>query len=187
MKIETLSIEGLCVIEPALHLDARGFFMESYHADKWQEAGMTGRFIQDNHSYSERAGTLRGLHFQSEPYAQTKLVRVISGAIYDVAVDLRPDSRTYGKWEGIVLSAQNRKQLLIPKGFAHGFCTLSDHTEVLYKVDAYYAPESDSGILWNDEELGIDWPCTNPILSSKDQQLPPLSQVKQAARKECKV
>jgi dTDP-4-dehydrorhamnose 3,5-epimerase len=132
-------------------------------------------FIQDNQSLSAEAGVLRGLHYQLNPKAQTKLIRVLAGAIYDVVVDLRQPSPTFCQWDGFILSDANHRQLLVPRGFAHGFCTLERNTQVLYKVDAYYAPEHDRGIAWNDPALGIDWPASNPILSEKDSKHPLLA------------
>lgn len=168
MNISTTHLEGILLIEPNVFEDNRGFFMESYNAAKLAEHGIQYHFIQDNHSLSVEAGVLRGLHYQLNPKAQTKLVRVLSGAIYDVVVDIRRSSPTFGQWNGFILSASNKRQLLVPKGFAHGFCTLVPNTEVIYKVDEYYSPENDKGILWNDPELGIEWPINNPILSDKD-------------------
>lgn len=159
-------------MEPKVHGDHRGFFMESYNNQTFEQLGFNYSFVQDNHSLSAEAGTLRGLHYQNSPKAQTKLVRVISGAVYDVVVDIRKDSPTYGEWFGVILSASNKRQLLIPKGFAHGFCTLVPNTEVIYKVDELYSPEHDRGILWSDPQLNIDWPSSDPILSEKDQLLP---------------
>jgi dTDP-4-dehydrorhamnose 3,5-epimerase len=151
--------------------------MESYNRRAFREVGITLEFVQDNHSLSEAAGIVRGLHYQSEPMAQNKLVRVLAGAIYDVAVDIRPDSPTFGHWVGVVLTEENKRQLFVPKGFAHGFCTLVPNTQVLYKVDQYYSPEHDRGILWNDPDLGIDWPVRNPKLSEKDKNLPLLREL----------
>lgn len=168
MSITPLKLEGIFLIEPQVHKDSRGFFMESYNERKLRELGIHQNFIQDNHSLSTEAGVLRGLHYQLNPKAQTKLVRVTAGAIYDVVVDIRRGSPTFGQWIGVILSAHNHRQLLVPKGFAHGFCTLVPNTEVQYKVDEYYSPECDRGILWNDPELAIDWPVTNPVLSEKD-------------------
>lgn len=153
-RIET-GIEGLVVIEPTIFGDERGFFMESYSRRDFEEIGIPVEFVQDNHSKSKK-GVLRGLHFQRER-AQGKLVRVVAGSVYDVAVDLRKGSPTFGKWYGIELSASNKIQLYIPPGFAHGFVTLEDNTEFLYKCTEYYAPEFDSGVLWNDSEIGIEW------------------------------
>lgn len=172
MKITTTALSGLVIVEPEVHADHRGFFMESFHAAKLAEQGITMDFVQDNHSLSEEVGVLRGLHYQLNPHAQTKLVRVIAGAIYDVAVDIRSSSTTFGQWVGIMLSAANKRQLLVPQGFAHGFCTLEPRTQVLYKVDAYYSPQHDRGILWSDPAIGISWPTINPILSAKDEKHP---------------
>lgn len=168
MKITPLKLEGAAVLEPAVHGDQRGFFMESYNEATMIELGVNDRFIQDNQSLSTEAGVLRGLHYQLNPKAQTKLIRVLTGAIYDVILDIRPSSSTFGQWTGVILSEDNKKQLLVPKGFAHGFCTLVPNTQVLYKVDKYYSPEHDRGILWNDPVLGIDWPISDPLLSDKD-------------------
>ena len=172
MQVISTKLEGLYIVEPAVHGDNRGFFMESYNSKKFAELGIDFLFIQDNHSLSVEAGVLRGLHYQLNPKAQTKLVRVISGAIYDVAVDIRKSSPTFGQWVGVILSEVNKRQLLIPQGFAHGFCTIVPNTQVVYKVDEYYSPEHDRGILWNDPALGIDWPTSLPILSDKDQKHP---------------
>ncbi|WP_240371429.1 dTDP-4-dehydrorhamnose 3,5-epimerase [Anoxybacteroides rupiense] len=168
MKIIETTFDSAFILEPTVYGDVRGFFMESYNEKTFRELGFDLRFVQDNHSLSVKAGTIRGLHYQLSPRAQTKLVRVTRGAIYDVIVDIRRGSPTFGKWQGFILSADNKRQLLVPKGFAHGFCTLVDHTEVQYKVDAYYSPEHDRGILWNDPSLGIDWPMPTPVLSEKD-------------------
>jgi len=156
------------LIQPQVFKDHRGFFMESYSKKKFSDQGIILDFVQDNHSMSVEKGVLRGLHFQSPPFAQTKLVRVARGAVYDVIVDLRKDSETFGEWQGFELTAENFLQLLIPKGFAHGFVTLSDNTEFLYKCDEFYHPKADCGIIWNDPTLKIDWPIENPILSEKD-------------------
>jgi dTDP-4-dehydrorhamnose 3,5-epimerase len=172
MKIVETGLSGAVIIEVNVFGDQRGFFMESYNAKKFKEHGITSTFVQDNHSLSVEAGVLRGLHYQLNPKAQTKLIRVITGAVYDVVVDIRRDSTTFGQWKGFVLNAENKRQLHVPKGFAHGFCTLVPNTEVLYKVDEYYSPEYDRGIAWNDPALGIDWPTKNPILSNKDQKHP---------------
>ncbi|MEE1173233.1 MAG: dTDP-4-dehydrorhamnose 3,5-epimerase [Ruminococcus sp.] len=149
-------IEGLCVIEPAVHGDSRGYFTETYNAADMKEAGLDILFVQDNQSGSTK-GVLRGLHFQKQ-YPQTKLVRVINGEVYDVAVDLRTDSPTYGKYYGVLLSDENKKQFLIPRGFAHGFLVLSDVAEFCYKCDDFYHPNDEGGIAWNDPEIGIEWP-----------------------------
>ncbi|NEW07093.1 dTDP-4-dehydrorhamnose 3,5-epimerase [Paenibacillus sp. SYP-B3998] len=178
MKIVSTKLQGLFTIEPDVHGDNRGFFMESYSSAKFAEHGVDYIFVQDNHSLSVETGVLRGLHYQLNPKAQTKLVRVAAGAIYDVAVDIRKASLTFGQWIGVILSEANKRQLLVPQGFAHGFCTLVPNTQVLYKVDEYYSPEHDRGILWNDPALGIDWPTSLPILSDKDTKHPLLKDAK---------
>jgi dTDP-4-dehydrorhamnose 3,5-epimerase len=172
MKMISTKLQGLYLIEPDVFGDNRGFFMESYSSSKFTEFGIDFLFVQDNHSLSVEAGVLRGLHYQLNPRSQTKLVRVTTGAIYDVAVDIRKSSSTFGQWVGVILSEANKRQLLVPRGFAHGFCTIVPNSQVLYKVDEYYSPEHDRGILWNDPALGIDWPTSNPILSDKDQKHP---------------
>ncbi|MGL4402409.1 MAG: dTDP-4-dehydrorhamnose 3,5-epimerase [Fusobacteriaceae bacterium] len=164
-RIET-GIEGLVVIQPTVFGDERGFFLESYSRKDFKEIGIEEEFVQDNHSKS-RKGVLRGLHFQTE-MAQGKLVRVTSGSVYDVAVDLRKGSPTFGKWYGIELSASNKTQFYVPPGFAHGFLTLEDDTEFLYKCTDYYAPQYDSGVLWNDPEIGIEWNLVEYGICSED-------------------
>ena len=149
-------IRGLCLITPAVHGDSRGYFMETYSLRDMEENGLDVTFVQDNQSMSVK-GVLRGLHFQKQ-YPQTKLVRVIRGAVFDVAVDLRRDSLTYGRWHGEILSAENKKQFLIPRGFAHGFLVLSDEAEFCYKCDDFYHPDDEGGLAWNDPEIGILWP-----------------------------
>ena len=149
-------IKGLCVITPAVHGDSRGYFMETYSQRDMEEAGIDITFVQDNQSMSTK-GVLRGLHFQKQ-YPQTKLVRAIRGTVFDVAVDLRKDSETYGKWYGVELSEENKKQFLIPKGFAHGFLVLTDTAEFCYKCDDFYHPNDEGGLAWNDPEIGVDWP-----------------------------
>lgn len=172
MKSSTLPISGLILIEPKVHGDHRGFFMESYNDSLLKQHGISCDFIQDNQSLSAEPGVLRGLHYQLNPKAQTKLIRVLTGAIFDVVVDIRRNSPTFGQWLSVILSEYNHRQLLVPRGFAHGFCTLVPNTQVLYKVDEYYSPENDRGILWNDPTLGINWPTSTPILSQKDQRHP---------------
>ncbi|GIP06879.1 dTDP-4-dehydrorhamnose 3,5-epimerase [Paenibacillus lautus] len=172
MNVTPLKLTDAFVLEPVVHGDHRGFFMESYNDSLFKQHGINYYFIQDNQSLSAEAGVLRGLHYQLNPKAQTKLIRVLTGAIYDVIVDIRKSSPTFGQWVGVILSEHNKRQLLVPKGFAHGFCTLVPNTQVLYKVDEYYSPENDRGILWNDPALGIDWPTSNPTLSDKDQRHP---------------
>lgn len=168
MKYAALKLQGSVCLEPEVHGDCRGFFMESYNESVMHQLGIKYNFVQDNHSLSAEPGVLRGLHYQLPPKAQTKLVRVLSGVIYDVILDIRRSSPTFGKWVGVILSEQNKRQLLIPKGFAHGFCTLVPNTQILYKVDEYYSPKHDRGIIWNDSELNIDWPVSEPLLSEKD-------------------
>ncbi|MDQ0482441.1 dTDP-4-dehydrorhamnose 3,5-epimerase [Guptibacillus hwajinpoensis] len=175
MKVIETKLDGVLIVEPRSFGDNRGFFMESYNHNLFKEAGIDIVFIQDNHSLSVEPGVLRGLHYQLNEKAQTKLIRVATGAIYDVAVDIRKESPTFGQWVGVILSEHNKRQLLVPKGFAHGFCTLTENTNVLYKVDELYSPEHDRGIIWDDPEIGIDWPVSNPILSEKDKVHPSLS------------
>lgn len=172
MKVTSLKLEGAKLIEPIVHGDYRGFFMESYNEKLMHEHGITQKFIQDNHSLSIEPDVLRGMHYQLNPKAQTKLIRVISGSIYDVILDIRKDSPTFGQWQGFILSDANKRQLLVPQGFAHGFCTLAANTQVIYKVDEYYSPEHDRGIAWNDPSLNIDWPVSSPVLSDKDTRHP---------------
>ena len=169
INVTKCEIEGLYVIEPAVHGDSRGYFMESYNKRDMEEHGLNMEFVQDNQSKSIK-GVLRGLHFQKE-FPQGKLVRVIKGKVFEVAVDLRKNSETYGKWYGIELSEENRKQFYISEGFAHGFLVLSDEAVFNYKCTDYYAPEYDSGLLWNDKDIGIEWPLDRIdkiILSEKD-------------------
>jgi len=172
MQVISTMLQGLYIVEPDVHSDNRGFFMESYSRRKFAELGIDFPFAQDNHTLSVETGVLRGLHYQLNPKAQTKLIRVSSGSIYDVAVDIRRNSPTFGQWVGVILSEANKRQLLIPQGFAHGFCTIEPNTHVLYKVDEYYSPEHDRGILWSDPTLNIDWPTFHPVLSEKDQNQP---------------
>jgi dTDP-4-dehydrorhamnose 3,5-epimerase len=174
MKLIDTKMKDVFLIEPAVFGDNRGFFMESYNDMRFKEMVTDCTFVQDNHSLSTESGVLRGLHYQLTPKAQTKLVRVLAGAIYDVVVDIRKSSPAFGQWMGFILSAANKRQLLVPKGFAHGFVTLVPNTEVLYKVDEYYSSEHERGIAWNDLSLGIDWPTSQPILSDKDAKLPSL-------------
>lgn len=168
-KFTSCDIEGLVVIEPEFRGDNRGYFMESYQYENFKEHGIDTVFVQDNQSMSRR-GVLRGLHFQKE-HSQDKLVRVVKGEIYDVAVDIRKDSKTFGKWFGILLSAENRKQLYVPKGFAHGFLVLSDEAEFCYKCGDYYHPSDEGGIRYDDPNIGIEWPITEDMViiqSDKD-------------------
>ena len=172
MKFTETEIPGVYAVEPAVFGDHRGFFMESWSKRAFEEAGLHYNFVQDNHSSSTVKGTLRGIHFQRGEKAQAKLVRCTRGAVLDVAVDLRPSSPTYKKWVAVELNAENKKQLLIPRGFGHGFVTLTDNVEFLYKADNYYAPEADGGIRWNDPELAVEWGVGAPILSDKDSKSP---------------
>ena len=166
----------LMLIVPNRHSDHRGFFAETYSRRKYSEFGVEAEFVQDNHSLSREVGTLRGLHFQAPPHAQTKLVRCARGGIFDVAVDIRCGSPTYGHWEGHELTAENGYQLYIPIGFAHGFITLEPDSEIVYKCSDYYAPETEGAVLWNDPVVGIDWPTeADPILSEKDAAAPVLA------------
>ena len=167
---------SLIHIKAKRHGDHRGFFAETYSRRKYSELGIDVEFVQDNHSLSREVGTLRGLHFQAPPHAQAKLVRCGRGAIFDVAVDIRKGSLTYGDWEGYELTAENGEQLYIPVGFAHGFVTLEPDSEIVYKCSDYYAPETEGSVLWNDPDIGIDWPTdTDPILSDKDADAPLLA------------
>lgn len=171
MEVSKIFIEGPLVIQPKVFFDDRGYFFESYNRTLFEKAGIPDDFLQDNQSLSQK-GAVRGLHFQSEPFAQGKLVRVSRGAVYDVILDIRKDSATYGKHFGIELSEENFTMLWIPVGFAHGFSTLRDQTLFQYKCTQVYNKASEGGVFWNDSELGIDWQVENPILSDKDQQLP---------------
>ena len=172
MKVTKTKLDGVVIVEPRVFGDHRGFFMESWSKKKFEEAGLFYDFVQDNHSSSTVKGTLRGIHFQRGDKAQAKLVRCAKGAVLDVAVDLRPASPTYKQWVAVELSAENKKQLMIPRGFGHGFVTLTDDVEFLYKADNFYAPEADGSIRWNDPELGIEWGTDSPILSDKDANAP---------------
>jgi len=176
MEIRPLDIADVKLVKPARFVDGRGFFSEVYRTSAFTEAGLAVEFIQDNHSRSNRAGTVRGLHFQLPPHAQDKLVRVARGRIFDVAVDVRRRSPTFGRHVAIELSAENWLQVFIPAGFAHGYCTLEPDTEVLYKASAAYAPHADAGILWDDPDLAIAWPVAAgaALLSEKDTRLPRL-------------
>ena len=169
MQIEQTSLDGLVVLTPARHGDHRGFFSESWNKTAMSDAGINIDFVQDNHSLSAKAGTLRGLHFQAPPHGQAKLVRCGRGALYDVAVDVRAGSPTYGDWFGIELSFENGKQLFVPEGFLHGFMTLNDDTEIVYKCSDFYSPTADGSVLWS--SCGIEWPLDiDPVLSEKDKQ-----------------
>ena len=175
MKFVSTEIEGVVLVEPDIHRDERGFFLETYHQSRYHEAGLEAVFVQDNHSKSTH-GTLRGLHMQVER-AQTKLVRAIAGRIWDVAVDVRTGSSTFGRYVGAELSAENHKQLYIPTGMLHGFVVLSEEAEVEYKCSDFYDPASEVSVAWNDPEVAIQWPIDAPTLSERDAQAPPLSDV----------
>lgn len=172
MKFTETKLKGVYIVEPQVFGDDRGFFMESWSKRAFDEAGLHYDFVQDNHSHSTARGTLRGIHFQRGDKAQAKLVRCCRGAVLDVAVDLRPGSPTYKEWVGVELSGENKRQVLIPRGFGHGFLTLSENVEFLYKVDYPYAPEADGGIRWNDPEIGVAWGIDSPVLSEKDSRSP---------------
>ena len=172
MEVMETKLAGCYEIIPQVFGDHRGFFMESWSKRAFETAGLFYDFVQDNHSRSAVKGILRGIHFQRGEKSQTKLVRCVKGAVLDIAVDLRPSSPTYKQWVGVELSAENKKQLLIPRGFGHAFLTLTDNVEFLYKADNFYAPEADGGIRWNDPEIGVDWGISDPILSEKDSKAP---------------
>lgn len=175
VKIQQLSIDGVLLVEPVCFDDNRGYFLETYHLQKYQQAGIDKDFVQDNHSHSIR-GVLRGLHYQLN-HPQGKLIYTVSGAIFDVAVDIRRNSPTFGRWTGAELSAENKRQIYIPEGFAHGFVVLSEYADVIYKCTDLYAPGDEHGILWSDPDIGINWPVDAPILSQKDLENPRLSQM----------
>lgn len=179
MECKRHDIEAVVEVVPVRHGDARGYFSETYNAERFRDAGILATFVQDNQSYSAHAGVLRGLHFQSPPFAQDKLVRVLRGSVFDVAVDIRHGSPTFGRWVGTTLSAQAGNQFFVPIGFAHGFVTLEPDTEVAYKVSAYYSPEHDHTLAHDDPDLKIDWPLggSAAILSSKDAMAPRLKDV----------
>lgn len=170
VNITTTSLEGVLVIEPQVFNDKRGFFMETFHHKRYREHGINRTFVQDNLSYSVQ-DTLRGLHFQVR-HSQAKLIQVVTGEIFDVAVDIRSGSPSFGQWVGIRLSGNNRRQIYIPEGFAHGFCVLSESAHCLYKCSDFYAPDDERGILWSDPAIGIDWPIEEPIVSDKDGNYP---------------
>jgi dTDP-4-dehydrorhamnose 3,5-epimerase len=179
VKIEETRLPGVKIIIPARHSDERGFFSESYNLDRLASHGIDTVFVQDNHSFSTTAGTVRGLHFQSPPHAQTKLVRCGRGAIFDVAVDIRKGSPTYGNWVGVELSFENGKQLYVPAGFLHGLAALSQDTEIIYKCSDYYAPECDGAVRFDDPAIGVDWgiDTNSAVLSGKDASAPLLSEI----------
>lgn len=169
-------LEGLVLVEPEVHGDERGFLLETFRTDTWAALGIEVGFVQENHSRSTRQATLRGLHFQTEP-GQAKLVRCVRGRIWDVGVDLRRGSPTFGRWEGHELNDESHRQLLIPVGFAHGFCVLSDVADVAYKLSSTYAAETEGAIAWDDPEIGIEWPVSDPVLSERDRSAPQLAEV----------
>lgn len=174
-SITPLALPEVLLITPKRHGDARGWFAETWSTKVMDQAGLTNGFVQDNQAFNARAGTVRGLHFQKAPHVQGKLVRVLKGAIYDVAVDVRPGSASYGLWVGAELTAAGGEQLFVPRGFAHGYCTLVDDTELFYKVDGQYAPDLEGGVAWDDPDLSIPWPIQGEaILSDKDRKLPRL-------------
>lgn len=175
-EFEKQYIEGVYLVKPKIFGDNRGFFMETYKESEFLANGIEVKFIQDNHSKSTK-NVLRGLHYQAKPYAQAKLVRCIKGKIFDVVVDLRRDSKTFGKYLRVELSEEKRNMLFVPKGFAHGFAVLSDEAEILYKTDTEYSPSHDRGLLWNDEEINVDWGIDSPILSEKDKIQPKFSEI----------
>jgi dTDP-4-dehydrorhamnose 3,5-epimerase len=177
MKIEATALPGVKLLTPRRFEDARGFFSETYNREHLAAAGIAATFVQDNQSLSRRRGTIRGLHYQMAPMAQARLVRVLRGAILDVAVDIRPGSATFGRHVAVELDAERGGQLFVPEGFAHGFCTLADDTEIFYKVSQPYAPDCERGILWSDPALGIAWPVgpEAAVVSDKDRSLPPLA------------
>ena len=177
LHFASTAIPGVVLVEPQVHRDARGFFLESYHAEKYREGGIPGPFVQDNHSHSAR-GTLRGLHAQN-PNAQGKLLRVIEGCVFDVAVDARRGSPTYGQHVSAVLSAENMKQIYVPPGLLHGFIVTSDLAQVEYKCTAFYDPAGEFSVAWNDPDLAIPWPIDDPILSEKDAKAPRLAEMQE--------
>ena len=168
MEIKERKLAGTFEVNLQPRSDERGFFMRTYDFDIFEKNGINKKWVQENHSKSMKSGIIRGLHFQLPPFSETKLVRCISGAVLDVFVDLRLDSKTFGQWDSIEISADNKNMILIPRGFAHGFLTLTEESEVLYKVDNFYSQEHERGLIWNDENLKIDWGITEPILSDKD-------------------
>ncbi|ACG79750.1 dTDP-4-dehydrorhamnose 3,5-epimerase [Phenylobacterium zucineum HLK1] len=180
--IKPLALSDVLLITPKRHGDARGWFSETWSRRAMSEAGVEADFVQDNQAFNARKGTLRGLHFQAAPHPQGKLVRVLQGAIYDVAVDIRPGSATYGRWVGATLTAEGGEQLWVPRGFAHGYCTLTDDAMLFYKVDGLYAPQTEGGVAWDDPDLAIDWPLeSEPVLSEKDKTLPRLKDLGEVA------
>ena len=174
-QFHPLDIPEVILVEPQRLGDRRGFFMETYQHETFAAHGITPHFVQDNHSRSAK-GVLRGLHYQQDPFAQGKLLKVVIGEVFDVAVDIRQGSPTFGQWVGEILSEANGRLLYVPPGFAHGFCVLSDSADLIYKATNVYKPETDRGIIWNDPQIGIEWPLTAPTLSAKDEKLPTLAE-----------
>ena len=174
MQVTKTNLEGVLILEPKVFGDARGWFMETWSARKMEAAGLNFNFVQDNQSYSAHKGTLRGLHYQTAPFAQAKLVRCTRGKLLDVAVDISEGSETFAKWVAVELTAENKKQLLIPRGFAHGFLTLTDNVEIQYKADNFYAPNCDGNIIWNDADIALGLPFAPTILADKDAKAPTL-------------
>lgn len=172
MAVIETNLKGVFIIEPKVFGDARGWFMETWSKAKFEAAGLHFDFVQDNQSFSANKGTLRGLHYQLNPMAQAKLVRCTRGELLDVAVDIRQNSPQFGKWTSVILSAENKRQLLIPRGFAHGFITLTDNVEIQYKADNFYAPQTEGNIRWDDPQIGIDWKIEPTILADKDANAP---------------
>jgi dTDP-4-dehydrorhamnose 3,5-epimerase len=177
MICSTTRLDGVVIIEPEVFTDSRGFFMECYVRETFRKFGIDTDFVQDNYSLSVVSGTIRGMHFQIHPWAQSKLIKVVRGEIFNVVVDIRQGSPTFRQWLGVRLSAENKKQLFVPKGFANGYCTLTDNTEIWYKVDQYYASEFDRTFRWNDPRVAIEWPVSQPVLSRRDQEAPGLSEI----------
>ncbi len=175
MKVTECRLAGVKIIEPRVFQDNRGFFLESYNRSEYSKYGIDQDFVQDNHSKSVK-NTLRGLHYQINP-GQDKIVRVIAGEVFDVVVDIRRNSPTYGQWEGFILSAENKLLIYVPKGFAHGFCVLSDSAEFVYKCSEYWSPKDERGIIWNDPDINVQWPVADPILSAKDLKNLPLKEL----------
>jgi dTDP-4-dehydrorhamnose 3,5-epimerase len=177
MKVIETKLEGCYIIEPDVFGDNRGYFTETYNKQKFEENGILNEFIQDNQSLSKEKGTLRGIHFQKDPMSQAKLVRCTQGAVYDVAVDLREGSVTFGEWIAVELSAENHKQLFLPRGFGHAFQTITENAIFQYKVDNLYSKENERGIIYNDPDINVEWPIENPVLSEKDKISPTLRKV----------
>jgi len=175
VKVRETELSGVLIVDPAVFRDERGFFTETYHLSRYRDCGIEMSFVQDNLSFS-RKGTLRGLHYQ-HPHGQDKLVQVLRGEVFDVVVDIRPDSPTFGRWVSVLLNGENMRQVLVPRGYAHGFYVLSETALFTYKCSDFYHPETEGGIIWNDPDLGIDWPVTAPLLSEKDRAFPRLKDV----------